>query len=183
MTLPKNAKRVFKGVIFDVYQWPQKMFDGSNATFEAIKRANTVVVLASHKGKMVMLKQKQPGHGWFLSDPAGRIDEGESPKHAAARELLEETGMKAKKLYLWKKVQPSRKILHTIYIFIAQNCKKIAEIRPDSGEKIKMFECSFEDWLKLSDNPNYIDGITMQLMLRAIFDPKFKKDLKKAIFG
>ncbi len=40
MKIPPNAKRVFKGIIFDVYQWQQKMFDGSKETFEMLKRAN-----------------------------------------------------------------------------------------------------------------------------------------------
>ena len=41
--LPKNAKRVFKGKIFDVYQWDQKMFDNSVEIFEKMKRTDTNV--------------------------------------------------------------------------------------------------------------------------------------------
>lgn len=37
-TIPPNAQRVFSGKIFDVYQWPQPLFDGSIATFEVAKR-------------------------------------------------------------------------------------------------------------------------------------------------
>lgn len=183
MKLKKNAKKVFKGIIFDVYHWPQKMFDGSIATFEAIRRQDTVVIITSSRNKMVVLKQRQPGTGWFLSEPAGRIESGESPKRAAARELLEETGMKAGQLFLWKKVQPSRKIFHTIYVFIAQNCIQTQEPSPDSGEQIKTLLVSFEDWLKLSDNPSYIAGVTLEYMLRARLNPTVKKELKTAIFG
>src|SRR5215467_9321922 len=32
--IPEHAERVFQGKIFDVYQWPQKLYDGSTATFE-----------------------------------------------------------------------------------------------------------------------------------------------------
>jgi hypothetical protein len=31
---PKGAKLAFRGVVFDVYQWKQRMFDGSYQTFE-----------------------------------------------------------------------------------------------------------------------------------------------------
>ena len=37
MKVPKQAKRVFKGVIFDVYQWEQEMFDGTKEIFEKLK--------------------------------------------------------------------------------------------------------------------------------------------------
>ena len=43
--IPKDARCVFKGVIFEVWQWEQKMFDGSMATFERIKRPDTVVII------------------------------------------------------------------------------------------------------------------------------------------
>lgn len=44
--LPKEAKKVFSGVISEVYQWPQELFDGTTATFEMIKRPDTVKIVA-----------------------------------------------------------------------------------------------------------------------------------------
>ena len=44
--LPENAKLVFKGIIHDIYQWEQEMFDGSKATFERIRRPDTTAVIA-----------------------------------------------------------------------------------------------------------------------------------------
>ena len=44
--VPKEAKKVFSGVIYDVYQWPQEMFDGSMQTFEMLGRPDTVKILA-----------------------------------------------------------------------------------------------------------------------------------------
>lgn len=34
MKIPSTAKRVFKGIIFDVYRWEQEMFDETTSTFE-----------------------------------------------------------------------------------------------------------------------------------------------------
>jgi hypothetical protein len=50
--IPKQAQRVFKGQIFDVYQWPQKLFDGSTQTFEMLKRPDTLTVLAIKNDKL-----------------------------------------------------------------------------------------------------------------------------------
>lgn len=51
--IPKNAKLIpeqaeckFRGELFDVYQWPQRLFGGSMATFEMLKREDTVVIIA-----------------------------------------------------------------------------------------------------------------------------------------
>ncbi|HVS79005.1 MAG TPA: NUDIX domain-containing protein, partial [Candidatus Saccharimonadales bacterium] len=98
--IPVNAKKVFDGKIFDVYQWPQKMYDGTTETFEMLKRPNTVVVLAIKDGELVILKQSQPNlQNEFMDFPGGRADEGETPLESAKRELLEETGMTFKN---WK---------------------------------------------------------------------------------
>lgn len=182
--IPKDAKRVFKGIIFDVYHWRQKMFDGNHQTFEAIRRESTVLIIATVKNKIVILKQRQPRSDWFYSLPAGRMDmEGESPRQTAKRELLEETGLRPGKLSLWRLIHdPSRKIDHKIYIFIAQNCLKTAKQKLDAGEKIKVLLYSFERFLKFTDG-RFIDGEIKKILLRASNDKKFKAKLNQAIFG
>lgn len=44
--IPKEATKVFEGRIYDVYQWLQKLFDGSTETFEMLSRADTVKIIA-----------------------------------------------------------------------------------------------------------------------------------------
>ncbi len=43
--IPDSAKRMFEGIIFDVYQWKQTQFDGTTRDFEMLKRPDTVVIL------------------------------------------------------------------------------------------------------------------------------------------
>jgi hypothetical protein len=91
--LPKNAKKVFQGKIFDVYQWEQKMFDNSVEIFEKLKRADTVVAIAIKGDKIIIQEQKQPDWTHLLvSLPGGRCERNELPLSAVKRELLEETG-------------------------------------------------------------------------------------------
>lgn len=62
--LPKEAKKVFSGVISEVYQWPQELFDGTTATFEMIKRPDTVkivAVLTPEEMKVVRLETMKAG--------------------------------------------------------------------------------------------------------------------------
>ena len=52
---PDNAKKVFEGVIYDVYQWPQKLYDGTTVTYERVNRQNTVSVLGITREKQILL--------------------------------------------------------------------------------------------------------------------------------
>ena len=65
--MPENAKCVFKGEIFDVYQWEQEMYDGTKATFEKLKRPDTVVVFpVLPDGQIILTEQEQPGKKLFV---------------------------------------------------------------------------------------------------------------------
>src|SRR3989344_9394609 len=121
--IPENAKVVFEGVIFDIYQWEQKGYEGKIRIFKNLKRPDTALIIPITKeGKIVIAKQEQPGKRPFIGLVGGRADEGEEPLEAAKRELLEETGYKAKEWSLFHVVQPVSKIQWVIYFFIAKGC-------------------------------------------------------------
>ena len=91
--IPVEAKCKFRGEIFDVYQWPQKMFDGTTKTFEMLKRDDTVTTVAVKNDKVVITYQTQPGQDWFYDLPGGRHDNPQEDElMAAQRGLKEETG-------------------------------------------------------------------------------------------
>lgn len=138
--IPENAKKVFEGVIFNVWQWEQEMFDGKKEIFEKVERPDTANVLAfTEDGKIIVLNQQQPGKDIFSSLPGGRIDEGELPLEAAKRELLEETGYQTKDIQLWHSAMPINKVDWSLFFFVAKNCKKVCEQSLDcGGEKIEV---------------------------------------------
>lgn len=51
----------------------------------------TVDVIIEHRGGVVLIKRKNPPHGWAI--PGGFVDYGESLEEAAVREAREETGL------------------------------------------------------------------------------------------
>ncbi len=181
--LPDHAKKVFKGIVFDVYQWEQELFDGSKKIFEKIKRADTVSVYpVLSDGTIIVLEQQQPGTGTYIGSAGGRVDEGEDILTAAKRELLEETGYEADEWIVWHTAQPSTKVEWTIYTFIAKGLKKVAKINLDGGEKIKEKRVTLDELIDLGTRPDFSEPELIPILLRAKFIPEKREELRK-LFG
>jgi len=180
--LPNNAKKVFSGVIFDVYQWEQEMFDGSTEIFEKLKRADTVILIPlTADGKIIVTEEEQPGKAPFMSIAGGRVETGEEPEFAAKRELLEETGYQAASLELWESAQPVSKIDWTIYTYIARGCEKIAEQHLDAGEKISLHFLNFEEFIELATTEKFNEINIKIAVLEAKANPEKMTALKKLL--
>lgn len=178
--IPKHAKKVFKGVIFDVYQWKQKMYDGTTETFEKAKRQDTVIVFpVLDSGKVLLTKQSQPGVKSFIGGMGGRVDPGEDILEAAKRELLEESGYEAKEFVLWKSLQPQRKIEWAVYVFIAKKLKKVSDLKLDSGEKIKVISVSFDKFLEIASKSDFYEKEIIKDALRAYLDKGERRKLQR----
>jgi ADP-ribose pyrophosphatase len=178
--IPENAKLVFKGVIFDVYQWEQELYDGSKATFEKLRRPDTVIVFpVTDEGKIILTEQEQPNREPFITGAAGRVEKGEEPLECAKRELLEETGYEAQEWVLLDQVRPVNKIDWTVFIYVAKSCKRVSEMNLDPGEKVKLKLVEFEEFLDLVFDEKFYDKEMIIKILKAKADPKEMDNLKK----
>lgn len=145
--IPDNAEVVFSGKIFDVYQWPQMLFEGSVATFEMLKRPDTVQVIVEDKGKLILIDDEQPGRASHVHFPGGRVDpEDSSWLEAAKRELKEETGIECKEWKLIAVVQPQPKIEWFVPWYLATDVtNRGVQSTDDGGEKIEVLERGFNE--------------------------------------
>jgi ADP-ribose pyrophosphatase len=144
--IPDQAERVFEGMIFDVYQWPQQLFDGSEHTFEMLKRPDTVVVIAVAGDKVLVVDDEQPHFGSRQSFPGGRVDTSDGSIQAAAeREVREETGYSFKNWRLIKVRQPYLKVEWFVYLWLAWDVADKQPQHPDAGEKIEVHELGFDE--------------------------------------
>lgn len=184
MKLPKTAKKVFEGVLFDIYQWPQKMFDGSIHTFEGIKRQNTVLIIPTIHNHVVVTHQKQPDKpDYYYSLLGGRQEKNEEPLETAKRELLEESGLQSQDWELYKIYDNLSKFDWELYLFIARNCKKVAEQKLDPGEIIELIEISFEEFVNLHSNEMFWGGEITIDILKMQLNPELLDKFKKKILS
>jgi ADP-ribose pyrophosphatase len=183
MAIPSEAKLVFKGVIFDVYQWQQRMFDGSYQTFERIKRPDTVQVIAVLDGKIHICLDEQPDRPLKHSLLGGRVDAGEDPLTAAKRELLEESGLCSDDWELLLSYAPHMKMEWTVHYYIARNCRKIAEPHLDGGgERITLMSLTFEEFLLYVTAPSFNVAEFSLELLRMQADPIALETFRKRLF-
>lgn len=167
LPIPPDAKQVFKGVIFDVYQWQQKMFDGSESMYEKVKRKDTVSIIAvTEDEKVIVIEQEQSGVGKSIGLPGGRVENGEDVLEGAKRELSEETGYGSDDWTLWDAVQLAEKTDWASYTFIAKSCALTGVPRLDAGEKVEVMLKDFDEFLEMLKKPDFRDTEVILKLLK-----------------
>lgn len=185
--IPNKAKKVFSGVMFDVYQWDQEMYDGSVQIFEKVDRPDTVeIIMTTTDGKLLIQRQQQPDlDEWFMCLTGGRMDKGEKPIESAKREMLEETGCVSEDWELLDKYHGSSKINWDLYVYVARNCERIREQQLDVGERIELMEVTFDEFIDMVDSKQIgrIAETICEWCIRASYDKTKYSELKQKIYG
>ncbi|OGH86612.1 MAG: hypothetical protein A2493_00410 [Candidatus Magasanikbacteria bacterium RIFOXYC12_FULL_33_11] len=184
MKIPKNAKKVFTGVIYDIYQWPQKMFDGTTETFELSKRKDSIQLIVTTPDKKILILQERHPHmkKSFYGVLGGSQEGNETMLQTAKRELLEETGYTSDDWKLLKKSSPGDKTDWTIYTYIARNAKQTQKQHLDAGEKIKVIPMNFKKFMKIATGPNF-RSIDLTFYLLKLHYQKKLKEFEKKLFS
>lgn len=181
--IPDNAKRVFTGIIFDVYQWQQEVYDGSQVTFEAIKRPATVQILPIKDDHLLLSYEEQPSKPLTYTFLGGRPEPGEEPLATAKRELLEEAGMTSDNWELIKTLPfANSKIDWPTYLYLARDYTMLRKPNLDPGEKIEVKEVDFEAFIEIVTSgqfyahPDFIIDV-----LRMKLDPSKLEAFRKTL--
>lgn len=151
--VPDEAELVYEGIIYDVFHWQQKLFDGTSTTFEMLRRADTTAAICIVDGKILVLDDEQPNRSSRKSFPGGRIEPHESSiVESAKREVLEESGYTFKNWRLIHVEQPFSKIEWFVHILVAWDGEQVAAPQNDAGERITVTAMEFDEVKALALN-------------------------------
>jgi len=158
-----SSKVVYQGKVFKVTSDKVKEPNGITATRDVIRHSGSVVILAVDEsgGEPRVLLERQyryAAQSYLWELPAGRIDPGESALAGAKRELIEETGYRAKK---WKRVlhfYASPGFLdETMEIFLARGLT-LGEAQPEADEVIECHLVPLTEAIEMIFSGNIHDG-------------------------
>src|SRR5690348_4909391 len=133
-----SSKMVYEGPIFGVRRDEVIEPTGVRATREVITHPGSVVVLpVLPDGRIVLIRQYRHATRLFMWElVAGRMDPGESVREAAEREMIEETGYRAKRFRVFLDMFPTPGFLEErMFILLAEGLTA-GEAEPEEDEKI-----------------------------------------------
>ena len=133
-----RSKILYKGPVFGVRRDEVLEPTGVRAIREVITHPGSVVVLpVLPDGRIILVRQYRYATRQFLWElVAGRMDPGENPRQAAVRELIEETGYRAKRFRVFLDVFPTPGFLEErMYILLAEGLTA-GKAQPEEDEKI-----------------------------------------------
>jgi len=133
-----SSKTVFTSRVFSVRRDRIIEPGGYRNTLDLVVHSGSVVVLPLlPDGRILLIRQYRHAARQFLWElVAGRMEPGESPRRAAARELLEETGYRARRFRVFLDVFPSPGFLSEhMFILLAEKLTP-GEAQPEADEHI-----------------------------------------------
>jgi ADP-ribose pyrophosphatase len=133
-----RSKIIYEGPVFGVRRDEVIEPSGVRAVREVITHPGSVVVLPVLPDKRIlMIRQYRHATRQYLWElVAGRMDAGETPREAAARELIEETGYRAKRFRVFLDVFPTPGFLEErMFILLAEGLTA-GKPEPEEDEKI-----------------------------------------------
>ena len=150
MKIKKTKK--YKGKNIDIALYETKL-NGTRISQEIVEQGNGVAVLAIDDDEVIVVNEFRYPVGYVLEIPAGNIDKGETPLKCAKRELLEETGYKAKKIEHLIRFFPKLGYnTQIIDCYVATELEKISEPNLDEDELITVKKIKFKKLLNMIKN-------------------------------
>lgn len=166
-----SSKLSYKGKVFNVYTDTVIEPGGHRNTRDVIRHSGSVVILGVDESTetgnpadpiVIMERQYRHAAGQFLIElPAGRRDPGEAPLAAAKREMIEETGYRAKRWTMMIRYFASPGFLgEWMQIYLARDIRH-GLATPELDEQIEVLRVPLSDAMRMVAGGEIHDGKTL----------------------
>ena len=165
---PLRSVTRYEGVVIDVRLDIARLPDGSTALREVVEHPGGVAVLPlEDDGTVWCVRQyRYPFAETLLEIPAGRIEPGEDPEHAARRELSEETGLTCDTLLpLGKQYATPGYCGEVLHVYLARGLHR-GEAHPDDGEFLNIERHTISELMELALSDRLPDVKTAVAVLK-----------------
>ncbi len=153
---------IYKGKILNLRRDDIEVSDGSPAIREIVEHNGGAAVIAvTEEDEILLVRQYRYAVGRFMTEiPAGKLKRGEDPFDAINRELREETGAVAERIYPlgWVYVSPGY-TTEKLYIYAAEGLS-FGEQELDPDEYLDVIRMPFADALERALGEGFNDAKT-----------------------
>ena len=153
---------VYQGKIIKVRCDDAQLPDGNPCKREIIEHSGGACVLYVEGGKVLLVRQYRYAYGEDVYEiPAGKLEQGEDPALAAARELEEETGISPQRVELLYVIYPTPGYTNEkIYIYRAFDGVR-TQSHLDEGEFVECVWVTIDEAEALMRTGKLLDAKTL----------------------
>lgn len=159
---------IFRGKILNLRRDDIETADGSPAVREVVEHNGGAAVIAvTDKDEILLVRQYRYAVGRFMTEiPAGKLEPGEDSADAVVRELREETGAVAERVYPlgWLYVSPGY-TTEKLYLYAAEGLS-FGEQELDPDEYLDVIRMPFDKALETALGEGFCDAKTDTAILK-----------------
>ena len=164
-----TSELVYDGGLLKVYYDTVELPNGAESWREVIRHPGAVVMVpVDEEDNVYLVRQFRYPCGRVLPEvPAGKLEWGEEPFHAAQRELEEEIGAKAERWTPMGKMLPTPGFCDEVHhVYLARGLT-FGESRPDEDEFLESMKLPMREAVAMAVDGRLEDSKTVAAILRA----------------
>jgi ADP-ribose pyrophosphatase len=164
-----ESKTVYQGRLLHVREDIVRLPDGKPARREYIVHPGAAVMLAMPDARSVLMERqyRYPLRSHVYELPAGKMDPGEDALETAKRELLEETGYRARD---WRHLLTTYPVVgysnERIELYLARDLEYVGHAL-DEGEFLDVFTVSLDEAIQWVRSGRIVEAKTIMALLLA----------------
>jgi len=161
--LPHESRLIYQGRVLQLGIESVTMPNGKAVELEVLRHPGGAAIVALNQQKEVCLlhQYRHAGGGWLWELPAGKLETGELPQITAARELVEEAGLRAGQWDTLGKVLVSPGFCdEIIHLYLARDLTVVVS-QPEEDELFEIHWIPLDQALEQVYDGTLLDAKTM----------------------